>query len=70
LYSPGEGNAPSTAGPLIYLSAEGRLPDAVLAVTANNGQVLQDVHPIGPHGFRAIVLDSEGNRIALHAPAA
>ena len=29
----------------------------------------QAVHQIGPHGFRAIVVDSEGNRIALHAPA-
>jgi len=24
-------------------------------------------HPIGPYGFRVIVLDSEGNRIALHS---
>ena len=29
------------------------------------GQVVDDVHSIGPHGFRAIVLDSEGNRLAL-----
>jgi predicted enzyme related to lactoylglutathione lyase len=25
------------------------------------------MHPIGSHGFRAIVKDSEGNRIALHS---
>jgi predicted enzyme related to lactoylglutathione lyase len=25
------------------------------------------VHAIGPHGFRAVLLDSEGNRIALHS---
>jgi len=25
------------------------------------------VKGIGPHGFRAIVLDSEGNRIGLHS---
>jgi predicted enzyme related to lactoylglutathione lyase len=25
------------------------------------------VRSIGPHGFRAVVLDSEGNRIALHS---
>jgi predicted enzyme related to lactoylglutathione lyase len=29
--------------------------------------VLEPTHGIGPHGFRAIVLDSEGNRIALHS---
>ena len=31
------------------------------------GRVLQRAHPIGPHGWRALVLDSEGNRIALHS---
>ena len=70
LYSPGEDNSPSKKGPLIYLNTEGRLAQAVGAVTTNGGQVLQAVHQIGPHGFRAIVLDSEGNRVALHAPAA
>ena len=24
-------------------------------------------HAIGPHGFRALIRDSEGNRIALHS---
>jgi predicted enzyme related to lactoylglutathione lyase len=70
LYSPDSNNSPSTVGPLIYLNAEGRLALAVRAVTAQGGQILQAVHQIGPHGFRAIVLDSEGNRVALHAPAA
>jgi predicted enzyme related to lactoylglutathione lyase len=70
LYSPDRDNSPSTVGPLIYLNAEGRLALAVQAVTAQGGQILKAVHQIGPHGFRAIVLDSEGNRVALHAPAA
>jgi len=70
LYSSGNDNSPSKVGPLIYLNAEGRLEQAVRAVAAQGGQVLQAVHQIGPHGFRAIVLDSEGNRVALHAPAA
>lgn len=69
LYSPDDDNSPSKVGPLIYLNAEGRLEQAVRAVAAHGGQVLQAVHQIGPHGFRAIVLDSEGNRVALHAPA-
>lgn len=66
----GDDNAPSRLGPLIYLNAEGRLPQAIQAVAAQGGQVLQAVHQIGPHGARAIVLDSEGNRVALHAPTA
>jgi predicted enzyme related to lactoylglutathione lyase len=60
-------NKPSRTGPLIYLSVEGRLDDAVTKVRSGGGQLLQEKHSIGPHGFRAIVLDSEGNRIALHS---
>lgn len=63
-----EGHQPSLQGPLIYLNAEGRLAAAVDAAAALGGAVLEPPHPIGPHGFRAIVQDSEGNRIALHAP--
>jgi predicted enzyme related to lactoylglutathione lyase len=54
------------AGPLIYWNVEGRPAQAVAAVAANGDQVLADMHQIGRHGWRAIVLDSEGNRIALH----
>jgi predicted enzyme related to lactoylglutathione lyase len=60
-------NRPSEHGPLLYLNCQGRLDAAVAAVVPNGGKVLQPRHPIGPHGFRAIVLDSEGNRIALHS---
>jgi predicted enzyme related to lactoylglutathione lyase len=58
---------PSASGVLIYLNAQGRLDAAVAAVEANGGKVLLPTHQIGPHGFRAVVLDSEGNRIALHS---
>jgi uncharacterized protein len=58
---------PSRNGVLIYLGAEGRIHDAVAQVKVNGGEVLEDVNSIGPHGFRAVVLDSEGNRIALHS---
>jgi uncharacterized protein len=70
VYVAGEDNAPSPRGPLVYLNAEGRLADAVAAVTRQGGQVLQAAHPIGPHGWRALVLDSEGNRVALHSQTA
>ena len=58
---------PSESGVMIYLNANGRLDDALSAVTANGGKIVQPKHQIGPFGFRAIVLDSEGNRIALHS---
>src|SRR5438093_1081104 len=65
--SVGTDNKPSQNGPLIYISVEGRLDDAIKAAGSNGGKVLQEKHQIGPHGFRAVVLDSEGNRIALHS---
>jgi len=68
--SAGSENKPAQNGPLVYLSVEGRLDDAVKAVKANAGKVLQEKHQIGPHGFRAVIVDSEGNRIALHSSAA
>jgi uncharacterized protein len=55
------------AGILLYLNADGRIRDAVEKVVPHGGTVIQPIHAIGPHGFRAIVLDSEGNRVALHS---
>jgi predicted enzyme related to lactoylglutathione lyase len=52
---------------MIYLNANGRLDDAIAAVAPNGGKVVQPKHPIGPFGFRAIINDSEGNRVALHS---
>jgi hypothetical protein len=54
-------------GILVYMNVDGRIRDAVAQVKPHGGKVLQDTHAIGPHGFRAIVEDSEGNRIALHS---
>jgi predicted enzyme related to lactoylglutathione lyase len=58
---------PSATGPLVYFNAQGRLDEAIAAAEANGGKVLLPKHPIGPHGFRAVLLDSEGNRVALHS---
>lgn len=58
---------PSASGPLLYLNAQGRLDEAIAAVEPNGGKILQAKHQIGPHGSRAIILDSEGNRLALHS---
>jgi predicted enzyme related to lactoylglutathione lyase len=68
--SAGSENKPSQNGPLIYLSVEGRLDDAVKAVETSGGKILQAKQQIGPHGFRAVIVDSEGNRLALHSSTA
>jgi predicted enzyme related to lactoylglutathione lyase len=58
---------PSDSGPLLYLNTDGRLEEVLNAVEKHGGKVLAEAHSIAPFGFRAIVLDSEGNRIALHS---
>ncbi|HEX5608197.1 MAG TPA: VOC family protein [Candidatus Binatia bacterium] len=58
---------PGKDGVMIYLNASGRLDEAVAAVPVNGGSVIKPKHAIGPFGFRAIVIDSEGNRVALHS---
>lgn len=68
LYVPDQDNEPSSNGPLVYLNAAGRLKQAAAAAVAEGGREIQPLHPIGPHGFRVILIDTEGNRIALHAP--
>jgi predicted enzyme related to lactoylglutathione lyase len=60
-------DAPSEHGPLLYLNADGRLDEAVATVEEMGGKVLEPKHEIGMWGFRAVILDSEGNRIALHS---
>jgi predicted enzyme related to lactoylglutathione lyase len=52
---------------MIYLNANGRLDDAIAAVAAHGGKILKPKHAIGPYGLRAVILDSEGNRVALHS---
>jgi predicted enzyme related to lactoylglutathione lyase len=70
LVEAGDGVAPSLLGPLVYLDASGRLDAAVAAAERGGGKVLKARHSIAPNGFRAVIADSEGNRIALHSMTA
>jgi predicted enzyme related to lactoylglutathione lyase len=70
LIEPEEGVAPSMTGPLVYLDADGRLDAAIAAAEQGGGKVLKAKHSIAPNGFRAIIADSEGNRVALHSMTA
>jgi predicted enzyme related to lactoylglutathione lyase len=57
----------SAGGVLVYFNVEGRIRAAVAEVERLGGMVIESIHPIGPHGHRALILDSEGNRVALHS---
>jgi uncharacterized protein len=63
----GDADPPPRKGVLLYFNCQGRLDEAIAVVEPNGGHVLEQKHQIGPYGFRAVVLDSEGNRIALHS---
>ena len=64
---PKAGDISADSGILVYLNANGRMRDAVRQVEKLGGRIVEPPQSIGPHGFRSIVIDSEGNRIALHA---
>jgi uncharacterized protein len=57
----------SAAGILVYMNVDGRIRDALRQAEKHGGRVVKAIESIGPHGFRAILMDSEGNRIALHS---
>jgi len=60
-------SVPDGVGPLPYLNCHHRLTLALEQVLECSGTVEQPVHPLAPFGYRAVILDSEGNRIALHS---
>ena len=65
-----EDRQPSRDGLQVYLNVEGRLADAVRAAKENGGQLVKDIEQIGPYGHRAVILDTEGNSIALYSKEA
>ncbi len=63
----GEGFEPSTKGALIYLNGGEDLSTPLSKVEAAGGKILLPKTSIGPNGFMAHILDTEGNKIALHS---
>jgi predicted enzyme related to lactoylglutathione lyase len=57
----------ANSGILLYMNVNGRIREAMGRIEALGGKIVEPTKAIGPHGFRAVVLDSEGNRIALHS---
>lgn len=58
---------PHQSGLLIYFDVNNKIQHAVSQVTAQGGQVIEPITEIGPWGYRAIVLDCEGNKFALYS---
>jgi predicted enzyme related to lactoylglutathione lyase len=65
----GEGYVPSREGALIFLNAGDELEPAVNRVEAAGGRVLLPRMDMDEWGVAAFIVDSEGNKVALHAAA-
>lgn len=61
---------PSEKGVLVYLNANPDLDLVLQRVEKAGGKIVLPKRQISPeHGYMGIILDSEGNRIALHSDA-
>lgn len=63
----GEGFVPSATGTLIYLNGGEDLSVPLSKVEKAGGKILLPKTSIGANGFMAHLLDTEGNKIALHS---
>ncbi len=58
----------ATHGPLIFLNANPDLQTVLDRVEAAGGRVVRAKTQISPeHGYMAVFIDPEGNRLALHS---
>ena len=58
----------STDGPLVYLNGNPDVHQVLNKVEAAGGKIMVPKTEISPeHGFMAVMMDTEGNRIALHS---
>lgn len=65
----GTGYVPSEQGALLFLNAGDLLQPAVDRVEQAGGRVVLPRMEMGEWGVAAFIVDSEGNKVALHAPA-
>ena len=58
----------ATDGPLIYLNANPDVQQVLDKTEAAGGKIMVPKTEISPeYGYMAVIIDTEGNRIALHA---
>ena len=60
----------SDKGTVIYLNAGNDLDGVLSRLDAAGGTLVMPKTAIGPQGYIAIIVDSEGNQVGLHQPAA
>lgn len=60
-------NKPNAEGTLVYLNAGDDLAIPLARVEKAGGKILMPKTSIGPNGFKAVILDTEGNRVAFHS---
>ena len=58
---------PGGEGTLVYLNCNGALDGTVARVEKAGGKVVLPKTDIGPPGFIAIMIDTEGNSVGLHS---
>lgn len=63
----GEGFEPSANGTLVYLNGGDDLSQPLARVEAAGGKILQPKTSLGPNGFMAVFMDTEGNKMAFHS---
>ena len=64
----GNDNKPSANGTMIYISAEGKLKDAIARVPEAGGSIVQNIMQLpNDWGHIAVIRDTEGNKVGLHA---
>src|SRR5262245_34333614 len=63
----GDGYEPSDKGALIYLNGGEDLAIALSKVEKAGGKIVLPKTSIGPNGFMAHFIDTEGNKMALHS---
>jgi uncharacterized protein len=63
----GPGYEPSAKGVLVYLNGGDDLAVPLSKVEAAGGKILLPKTAIGPNGFMAHFIDTEGNKVGLHS---
>lgn len=63
----GPGYEPSDKGTIVYLNVGDDLSTSLAKVESAGGKIILPKTSLGPNGFMAQFIDTEGNRVAFHS---